>query len=216
MVPERLSPHPANRALAAKYRVTAWFYDLLDAPWERIYRRWRPRLLGDLSGRVLEAGVGTGRNLPYYPPAVRVTAIDLCDAMLRIARRRARRARCPVELRLDDATQLATIADESQDWVVATFLCCVMPDDLQPGTLVQFRRVLRPGGRFRLLEILYSRDPRIRRRQERLARFVERVYGARFDRATLRYVEQAPGLAVRTTTYLKDDTYLLIEGERVA
>jgi ubiquinone/menaquinone biosynthesis C-methylase UbiE len=145
-----------------------------------------------------------------------VTAIDLCAAMLRRARLRAREARCPVELRLDDATHFKTIADSSQDWLVATFLCCVMPDHLQPASLTQFQRVLRPGGRFRLLEILYSRQPHIRRRQQRLARFVERVYGARFDRATLQYVEEAPGLAIRRTTYLKDDTYLLIEGERVA
>ncbi|NCO57906.1 MAG: methyltransferase type 11 [Nitrospirae bacterium CG18_big_fil_WC_8_21_14_2_50_70_55] len=204
------------RLLAAKYRVTAWFYDLLDAPWEHLYRRWRPRLLADLTGDVLEAGVGTGRNLPYYPPAARVTAIDLCAAMLRRARRRARQARCPVELRQEDATRMATIADRSQDWIVATFLCCVMPDHLQPASLVQFQRVLRPGGRFRLLEILYSHTPHIRRRQQRLAPFVEHVYGARFDRTTLRYLEEAEGLAIRRTTYLKDDTYLLIEGERVA
>ncbi len=206
----------SSRLLAAKYQVTAWFYDLLDAPWERLYRRWRPKLLGDLRGDVLEAGVGTGRNLPHYPPTARVTAIDLCAAMLRRARRRAAQARCPVELRQEDATRMATIDDASQDWIVATFLCCVMPDRLQPTSLAQFQRVLRPGGRFRLLEILYSRQPHIRRRQQRLARFVERVYGARFDRSTLRYVEEAPGLAIRRTTYLKDDTYLLIEGERVA
>lgn len=206
----------SSRLLAAKYQVTAWFYDLLDAPWERLYRRWRPKLLGDLRGDVLEAGVGTGRNLPHYPPTARVTAIDLCTAMLRRARRRAAQAHCPVELRQEDATRMATIGDQSQDWIVATFLCCVMPDHLQPTSLTQFQRVLRPGGRFRLLEILYSRQPAIRRRQQRLARFVERVYGARFDRSTLQYVEETPGLAIRRTTYLKDDTYLLIEGERVA
>ncbi len=53
--------------LPAKYDATAWFYDILDFPWELQYRRWRPALVGDVRGSVLEAGVGTGRNLPYYP-----------------------------------------------------------------------------------------------------------------------------------------------------
>ncbi len=51
-----------------RYDVTAWFYDILDYPWELQYRKWRSGLLEDVSGEVLEAGVGTGRNLKYYPP----------------------------------------------------------------------------------------------------------------------------------------------------
>jgi hypothetical protein len=43
--------------LELKYNVTAWFYDILDYPWERQYRHWRPQLVGDLRGEVLEAGV---------------------------------------------------------------------------------------------------------------------------------------------------------------
>ena len=49
---------PSIEELYKKYAWTSWFYDFLDYPWERQYRRWRPRLLEDVSGAVLEAGQG--------------------------------------------------------------------------------------------------------------------------------------------------------------
>ena len=66
-----------NLSLRAKYNITAMFYDILDYPWERIYREWRPWLLGDLRGKVLEAGVGTGRNFQHYHESVELTGVDL-------------------------------------------------------------------------------------------------------------------------------------------
>jgi hypothetical protein len=47
-----------RRSLQLKYDITAWFYDILDYPWERQYRHWRPQLVADIHGEVLEAGVG--------------------------------------------------------------------------------------------------------------------------------------------------------------
>jgi ubiquinone/menaquinone biosynthesis C-methylase UbiE len=100
------------------------------------------------------------------------------------------------------------------DWVVSTFLCCVLPDHLQPLALEHFARILKQGGRFRLLEIIYSKEPRLRRRQSFLAPFVQKVYGARFDRNTLEHVRRTPRLKLLRTRFLKHDTYLVIEGER--
>jgi demethylmenaquinone methyltransferase/2-methoxy-6-polyprenyl-1,4-benzoquinol methylase len=202
------------RRLQAKYNLTAWFYDILDFPWERQYRRWRPFLLEDVGGSVLEVGVGTGRNLPYYHADASVTGIDLSQGMLRRAARRGRHAVCHFALRQEDATTMDSIPSGRFDWVISTFLCCVMPDHLQPLALQQFERILKPGGRFRLLEIVYSKDSRLRRRQEFLAPFVARVYGARFDRNTLGHVREAPKLRLLSARFIKHDTYLVIEGER--
>lgn len=201
--------------LRAKYDVTAWFYDILDFPWELQYRRWRPVLLSDVGGSVLEAGVGTGRNLPHYPPDASVTAIDLCPGMLRRAAKRGRHAACHFVLCEEDATTMASIRSEQFDWLVSTFLCCVMPDQLQPLAIAQFERVLKPGGRFRLLEMVYSKNPRLRRRQDFFAPCVEKVYGARFDRHTLEHIRQTSKLKVTRTYFVKHDTYLVIEGERI-
>lgn len=76
-----------RRALQLKYDITAWFYDILDYPWERQYRHWRPQLVGDVRGAALEAGVGTGRNLKYYNSGVNLTAVDLCKAMVQRAKK---------------------------------------------------------------------------------------------------------------------------------
>lgn len=202
--------------LRDKYRLTAWFYDLLDYPWERQYRKWRPAILTDMNGEVLEAGVGTGRNLPHYPESAHVTGIELSPQMLRFAHRRAKASRCRITLREADATQLDLLPDSSFDWYISTFMYCVMPDRFQPIVLEQMARKLKPGGRFRLLEMVYSLQPRILRRQRLFAPFVEKVYGARFDRRTLQHLKGAPGLTVTETRYLKDDTYLLIEGRKNA
>src|SRR5438128_1249443 len=76
--------------LRDRYERIAPFYDLLDGPFERVrYRRLRPLLFAGLCGRILDAGVGTGRNIPYYPPGAEVMGVDISPSMLARARRRA-------------------------------------------------------------------------------------------------------------------------------
>ncbi|MCF6254765.1 MAG: class I SAM-dependent methyltransferase [Gammaproteobacteria bacterium] len=203
-----------NIFLQSKYNVTAFFYDILDYPWERRYRKWRPALVGDLRGKVLEAGVGTGRNLEFYHQDVELLGIELNTQMLRKAEKRKAKARCDATLINEDATVMSSVPSGQFDWVFSTFMCCVMRDDIQALAIEQFARVLKPGGRFRLLEMVYSKNERIRKKQAAFAPFVEKVYGARFDRNTLRYLEQSATLTVSSTSFLKDDTYLLIEGVR--
>lgn len=207
---------PRTAPLERKYRYTAPLYDLLDWPWERQYRKWRPEILGDLAGRVLEVGVGTGRNLRHYPSDVDLHAVDLSEAMLARARERAADARCRVTLRRADALALDHLDDGAFDWYVSTFLYCVLPDELQPAALAEMARVLAPAGRFRLLEIVYS-DRFWRSLPQRiLAPLVERIYGARFDRRTREHLEATPGLELTGVRWLKEDTHLLLEGRRLA
>jgi len=206
--------HEDNRLLQAKYNLTAYFYDLLDFPWERQYKKWRPGLLGDIRGNVLEAGVGTGRNFQHYHPDVNLTGIDLSSAMLNKAGKRAASASCHCDLRLEDVTQMKSIPSNHFDWIVSFFLCCVMPDHLQPLAVRQFERVLKPGGKFRLLEMVYSKDPQLKKRQDFFAPFVEKIYGARFDRNTLAHLQKSSKLNITSRCFLKNDTYLLIEGTR--
>ena len=201
-----------NQLLQAKYRITSMFYDILDYPWERQYRKWRPKLLSDVHGSVVEAGVGTGRNLRHYQQSATVTGIDLSQEMLAISTKRAVSAQCKFHPVHEDASSMASIPSDTFDWLVSTYLCCVMPDHLQPLAITQFERILKPGARFKLLEMVYSKNPRIKRKQELFAPFIKWVYGARFDNNTLDYIEQSSVLEITSTHYLKDDTYLVIEG----
>lgn len=209
-------PDPRTAHLERKYRVTAHLYDILDWPWERLYRRWRPSIVGDLRGDVLEVGVGTGRNLRFYPPEARVHGVDLSEPMLARARKRAAKAGGEVALRKADALDLSHLADGAFDWYVATFLYCVLPNEVQPAALREMARVLRPGGRFRLLEILYSESFLRRLPQKLLGPYARLVFGAGFDRRTRDHLAANPDLEITEVRWLKGDTHLLIEGRRVS
>ncbi len=207
--------HEKNLFLQTKYNVTALFYDILDYPWERVYRKWRPTLIGDLRGKVLEAGVGTGRNLEFYHEDIELVGIELSKQMLHKAEKRITKARCKVKLINEDATTMQSIDSNQFDWIFSTFMCCVMPDEIQKFAIEQFGRVLKQGGQFRLVEVIFSKNEKIRKRQDFFAPFVEKVYGARFDRDTLGHIERSSNLKITNTSFLKEDTYLLIEGIRV-
>jgi ubiquinone/menaquinone biosynthesis C-methylase UbiE len=204
------------------YNRTAHWYDLLDYPWEREYRTWRPLLAGDLTGSVLDLGVGTGRNLAHFCAGARVTGVDISEAMVRLAERKCAlgggpATACTVDrLVVCDATDMRDLEDGSFDCALATFIFCVLPEVMQARAVDELARVLKPGGIFRLLEIVFSKDAAKRANQERWAPFVEMVYGAKFDRSTLAHVQAHPRLEVTGTRFLKADIYLLIEGRRKA
>lgn len=198
------------------YKSKAYLYDILDWPYEYLYyKKWRPKLLSDLSGKVLEAGVGTGRNLAFYPCSVQLTAIDKSQAMIEKAAKRLKQAKCSVNLLQQDICQMNDIKSNNYDWVISTFLFCVLPNHLQAQALTEIARVLKSGGKFKIVEIVYSKNSKIRARQRFIAKYVENIFGARFDRNTIEELERNHSLKITQTSYLKDDTYLLIEGYKV-
>ena len=95
--------------------------------------------------RILEAGVGTGLSLGYYPAGSFVCGVDLSEDMLKRARRKVlRRGLTHVRgLQVMDVCRLG-YADDSFDAVVAQFLITLVPDP--EGALSEFLRVVRPGG----------------------------------------------------------------------
>lgn len=194
----------------SRYRRIAPFYDVLDWPFEHgRYRRLRPQLFAGLSGRILDAGVGTGRNMSFYPAGAEVTGIDTSPAMLARAERRRSRSRAAIALHEMDVTRLS-FADNSFDAAVATFLFCVLPDELQEAALRELARVVKRGGPIRLLEYVRPKGT--------LRRFVARLwspwmawaYGASFDRRTEDHIRTA-GLEIAENRYVVDDLVKLIE-----
>ena len=119
-------------------------------------REW---VCSQVDGEVLEIAVGTGRNLRHYPDGVKLTGIEFSPAMLEIARTGAAELGRVADLRLGDA-QALEFADESFDTVVCTLALCTIPDDR--AAVSEVRRVLRPGGRFLLLEHVRSPNLAIR------------------------------------------------------
>ena len=188
-----------------RYERIAPLYDLLELPFEYSrYRKIRPLLFQGLKGRVLDAGVGTGRNIPFYPPEAQFVGIDISPAMLVRAKRRS----LSLELHQMDVTHLAFV-DQSFDAAVATFLFTVLPDDLQVPALREIGRVVKSGGTIRLLEYVRPRGT-LRRAITRLWEpWVACAYGAAFDRRTEERVPEA-GLEVMESRLVVDDLIKLI------
>jgi ubiquinone/menaquinone biosynthesis C-methylase UbiE len=192
-----------------RYQRIAPFYDLLDAPFEHTrYRPLRPLLFRGLSGRLLDAGVGTGRNFPYYPPRARVVGIDVSSRMLARAEHRRDLSPVPVELKRMDVTKL-DFADGTFDAAVASFLFCVLPDELQIPALRELDRVVKPGGPIRLLEYVRP-EGSARRFMSRIWQpWIAWAYGASADRQTEKHMPEA-GLEVGEARFVVDDLVKLI------
>ena len=131
-------------------------YDLGMLPLELlILRRLRRRLIPQLDGNVLEIGVGTGANLPFYVTSpeneVRVAAIDIDAQMLSLARRRWARNRRRAEVSFAQANaEHLPFASETFDHVVGSLVFCSI--DNPAAALGEICRTLRPGGWLWLLE----------------------------------------------------------------
>ncbi|MCS7282921.1 MAG: class I SAM-dependent methyltransferase [Anaerolineae bacterium] len=128
-------------ALASGYDLGLWPLEVA------VLRRMRRRAFPKVEGQVLEVGVGTGVNLPLYPPTATVVALDASAPMLRRALRRPARAR--VRAVQADLHRLP-FRDGAFDAVTGSLVFCSVADP-QRG-LGEVFRVLRPGGRLVLLE----------------------------------------------------------------
>ena len=201
-----LSPAGQTPVQRRKYQRIARLYDLLDMPFEfGRYRRLRPALWQGLGGRLLDAGVGTGRNMAHYPAGSQVTGIDISPAMLARARARLRRRPGPAAVDLVEGDIMASgFADKAFDGVVATFLFCVLEADQQTPALRELARICRPGGEIRILEYALSANPWRRAVMKLWAPWVRFAYGAAFDRQTERYLAGA-GLELIETRLLYAD-----------
>lgn len=94
-----------------------------------------------------------GKNIPYYPEGLEITAIDLTPGLLERAKVRTQEFGKPVILSLGDVQRLE-FSDQSFDTVAATFVFCSVPNPILG--LQEIQRVLKPGGILLLLEHMRS------------------------------------------------------------
>jgi ubiquinone/menaquinone biosynthesis C-methylase UbiE len=137
------------------HRWVAAVYDWFNSPTEHsIMRQYRPIIIGEATGRVLEIGIGTGFSLPYYRQADEVIGIEPDPHMLKRAQKRlAKLGLSSVELRPGRAEALP-FEDSSFDAVVSSLVLCTVRD--VPQSLAEAKRVLKPDGTFRFMEHVRS------------------------------------------------------------
>ncbi len=172
-----------------KYDELAPLYDRFDVLAElSVLRRYRRSWFRRASGDVLEVATGTGRNLQYYPPDCRITAIDMSDGMLRVARKRARSIGRDVRFQRMNAQELQFPAN-SFDTVTSSLSTCTFPDPV--AALREMARVCRPAGKILLFEHGRSSSGFVGRIQDQFADRHARQVGCHWNREPHELVQQA-------------------------
>lgn len=119
----------------------------------------RNRLLKELTGTILEVGVGTGVNFEHYNPSAQVLGIEPSSGMLRVAAQKREKSLAAAQIQLfevgwEDPSLLLQIPPESLDAIVCTLVLCTVP--APERAVEQFYQWLKPGGKLILLEHIQS------------------------------------------------------------
>ena len=150
---------------------------------------YRQRLADGARGRVLEIGIGSGLNIPWYPAAAdAVVGLDPSSRLL-VRARQAKRGRASIDL-IEGMAEALPLDDESIDTVVSAWTLCSIPD--VDAALREIRRVLKPSGQFLFVEHGRAPDERVAFWQDRLTPVWKRLAGGcHLNRPIRQLVEDA-------------------------
>lgn len=156
----------------------------------RLFVPYRRRIGGAAVGRVLEIGVGSGLNLPFYAASVtELLALEPSPRLLSMARGAAGASPLPVCF-IEASAEAIPIDAHSVDTVVTTWTLCSVPR--ADAALAELRRVLRPGGRLLFVEHGLAPEDSVRRWQRRLTPAWRRIAGGcHLDRPIQAMIEDA-------------------------
>ena len=195
---------PEHSRSQATYERIAPLYDLASTLWEASWKKTvRPLVFEGLSGRILDAGIGTGLSIPYYPRNCSVIGIDLSDRMLKRAQRRAQALDRDVALSEMDLLK-TTFPDRYFDYVTASFVLCTLSDADRLSALREFSRICRTNGEIRVLDYCLSRHPPMRLAMRCFEPWLRWAFNGTFNTRIEKYVEPA-GLKLTESRHLVGD-----------
>ncbi|MFT9493444.1 class I SAM-dependent methyltransferase [Anaerosolibacter sp.] len=182
-------------------RVSA-IYDVLESPMELMaLKKWRLEVMKELKGKVLEVGVGTGKNIEYYPDGLDITAIDFSEKMLAKAREKAGKLGKKVDLRHMDVQKLE-FPDQTFDTIFTTCVFCSVPDSVKG--LQEMGRVCKSGGKIIMIEHVRSEQAVLGLVMDVFNPLVVNLYGANINRRTVENVYKAGFTKVEVSNLSRD------------
>lgn len=193
-----------------KYDRFSLFYDFLEWPVEMLlFSKWRKKLLKKTKGKVLEIGVGTGKNLQYYNyNQVNLTAVDISKGMLARAEKKAKKENFPVKFKLVNSEKLP-FKENNFDYIVCTFVLCSVSDQIK--MLKEMKRVLKKKGKILFLEHMLSKN--------KIIAFLERIhnpitkflFGFNINRETMKNIEKSELKIVKERNMALKDVFKELE-----
>lgn len=192
-----------------KYDRFAALYDKFEGFIEKkFFSRFREELFKRVEGKkILEVGIGTGKNVPYYPNSVDVVGVDISEGMLKVCQERLKKfPEKKVKLLRTDVQNLP-FSDGEFDCVVSTFVFCTVPDPVKG--LKEVHRVLRPSGKAVFLEHMRSRKWYVNVMLFLMHIFTKLLLGTSMLRKTVDNIKKA-GFVIEEEKYLLSDVVRLI------
>lgn len=176
-----------NDKIKKRYDRVSRVYDSMD---KMMKDSWRKDMLQEVEGKVLEAGIGTGANLPYYPAGIELTGIDFSPKMLEHARKKLDTLTLPYTVTLEEMDiQQLDFPDDTFDYVVTTCVFCSVPDPVKG--LKELGRVCKPDGKILMLEHMRSENEAVGKAMDLFNPLAVNTWGANINRKTLENINKA-------------------------
>lgn len=178
-----------SKKIQNRYNRIAKVYDLLEKPMESMTMgKWRDNLIERIEGeKVLEVGVGTGKNLIHYPDSLDITGIDFSKNMLEKARIKAKGKKNIKLIEMD--AQNMEFDDNTFDTVVTSCVFCSVPDPVEG--LKEIRRVCKNDGKIIMLEHMRSNNEIVGKFMDIVNFIPLTIWGANINRRTIENLKKA-------------------------
>lgn len=187
-----------NEKIKKRYNRISGIYEGMD---RMIKEGWRKDLLANAAGKVLEVGIGTGANLPFYPAQIHsLTGVDFSKGMLKHAKEKEAKGSFSFPVKLVEADiQALPFPDHTFDTIVSTCVFCSVPNPLVG--LQELKRVCKPNGQILMLEHMRSENRLVGAVMDMLNPLTVRLWGANINRETIKNIESS-GLKIESDSRL--------------
>ncbi len=172
-----------------RYNRISKVYDLLETPMESMFMsKWREELIEKIEGEIiLEVGVGTGKNIIYYPENLDITGIDFSKNMLQKSRDKIKDKKNIKLIEMD--AQDMKFDDNTFDTVVTSCVFCSVPDPIEG--LKEMRRVCKNNGKIIMLEHMRSKNEVVGKFMDSINFIPLNIWGANINRKTIENLKKA-------------------------